>query len=94
MRRPRLDQTKKRSSLIETVAGIGVGLLLQTPTTFFLLTQNGSGLLNDWGGEHPFGDWLAPAVLVATVSGIIFTAISVVRTFSMRRLFNWLSKEE
>lgn len=64
----------RRQSAIETVVGTAVGLLVSIAANMLVLPVF---------GFHPK---LGEAGLI----GVIFTAVSVARSYLMRRLFNWL----
>ena len=73
----RIDQKKRSVSLIEALLSLVVGALINFLATYSLidiLFQN----VRFTDGE------------IAAISTAIFTILSVIRSFSMRRLFNWL----
>lgn len=64
----------KRASLAEAVTNVLVGLVIAVLSNLLVLPLFG----------------LHPTVAEATYIGLVFTVISLVRSYTLRRVFNWL----
>lgn len=67
---------KKSHSFYEAVANISVGLLVSAALTYYALPL--------WG--------LEPEITEAVEITILYTVASLVRTYGLRRVFNWVAQ--
>ena len=66
----------RRQSLIEVFTGVGVGYVIALAANQFILPC--------------FGKTLPLSVRANLIVGVIYTAISVARGYTLRRLFNFI----
>ena len=82
----RLDNKSRKASIIESISNLVVGTIINTALTFSLLE-----LL--YRNEHFVklgleGDWY-----IAAINTVVYTIVSVLRSYTLRRTFVWLGKE-
>lgn len=71
-----MSQTKKHSA-IETISNVGTGYFVAMALNLTVLPYFADGIIER-------------SVLVASIIGVVYTAISMMRSYIFRRLFNWI----
>lgn len=66
----------RRNSFVEAVTNVAVGIVVAWGVTFTIF---------------PWFD-LEPAVVTSLWISLIFTAVSLVRSYLLRRVFNWIER--
>lgn len=73
-----MTQTKKHS-IIETTTNVGTGFFVGVSLNYFLL-------------PHFAVDIATGSIITALTIGVIYTAVSWVRSYTFRRIFNHLTE--